>query len=307
MSNGVLVIGAINVDLVVGADRLPAPGETVVGPRLDRFGGGKGANAAVAAARMDARVRYCGGVGTDDLGREALAELTSLGIDVSDVAEIDDIATGAALIVVDRAGENQIAVAAGANSHVDPAGVRAAVERSVGWAGCVLVSTEISTAAVRSAVAAAREHGLPCVLNPAPLHEDLVSAVRAATVLTPNASELRDLCDALSIPHMDVDDAAARVADTTGACVAVTRGAEGALIARPDGGIERIPALAAPEVRDTTGAGDTFNGVLAASLAAGNTLDEACRRAVIAASLSVRQVGARTGMPSAEEVAIARV
>ncbi len=96
MSNGVLVVGALNVDLVVAVDRLPGPGETVVGPHLDKFGGGKGANAAIAAARMNVPVRYCGAIGDDELGREALVELRASGVDVTDVAVLDDTATGTA-------------------------------------------------------------------------------------------------------------------------------------------------------------------------------------------------------------------
>ncbi|ORM36191.1 PfkB family carbohydrate kinase [Williamsia sp. 1135] len=307
MNDGVLVIGALNVDLVVVADRLPGPGETVVGPRLDKFGGGKGANAAIAAARMNAPVRYCGAVGSDDLGREALADLRSANIDVVDVAVLEDVATGTALIVVDSAGENQIAVAAGANAVVDPALVRSGVIRAAGWASCVLVSTEISSAAVEAAVTTARDLRLLCVLNPAPMRTDLVAAAHTASILTPNASELRDLCNVLAVPYSDIADAAVRVAQATGARLAVTLGAGGALVASPDGTTGPIPAVAVPDVRDTTGAGDTFNGVLAAGLSVGMTLTAASTRAVAAASLSVRHSGARSGMPSAEEVDAARL
>ncbi|MCD2147385.1 PfkB family carbohydrate kinase [Gordonia paraffinivorans] len=307
MSNGVLVVGALNVDLVVAADRLPGPGETVVGPRLDKFGGGKGANAAIAAARMKVPVRYCGAVGDDELGREALAELSASGVDVTDVAVLDDVATGTALIVVDAAGENQIAVAAGANAALTPAHVRLAVERAEGWAGCVLVSTEISPAAVNAAVAAASEIGLLCVLNPAPVHDEVVASARAASVLTPNSSELRDLCTALSLQFTDVGEAAATVARATGAYLVVTRGSHGALVAGPDGTVDHLPALTVSDVRDTTGAGDTFNGALAAALSSGMPVGAASTLAVRAASLSVRHVGARTGMPFVEEVNAAHV
>ncbi|OWY80218.1 PfkB family carbohydrate kinase [Rhodococcus sp. BUPNP1] len=307
MSNGVLVVGALNVDLVVAVDRLPGPGETVVGPHLDKFGGGKGANAAIAAARMNVPVRYCGAIGDDELGREALVELRASGVDVTDVAVLDDTATGTALIVVDAVGENQIAVAAGANAALTPALVRRAVERASGWAGCVLVSTEILPAAVEAAVSTASDMGLRCVLNPAPVRNEFIASAHAASVLTPNSSELRDLCAALSIPFTDVGDASANVARATGACLVVTRGDKGAIVAYPDGTIEPVPALQVSDVRDTTGAGDTFNGVLAASLSSGMPLGAASALAVTAASLSVRHVGARTGMPIADEVHAAHV
>ena len=125
-----LVVGAVNVDLVVATDRLPGPGETVVGPTVTRHGGGKGANAAVAAARAGAGVRYCGAVGSDDMGASALAELRDSGVDVTDVDVLDGVATGMALIVVDPHGENQIAVGAGANAVLDADEVRAAVDRA---------------------------------------------------------------------------------------------------------------------------------------------------------------------------------
>ncbi|MEV1291438.1 PfkB family carbohydrate kinase [Pseudonocardia sp. NPDC049635] len=301
MTPRVVVVGAVNVDLVVRAARLPGPGETVVGPGVERYGGGKGANAAVAAARAGAEVRYCGAVGADDTGGGALAELRAEGIDVSDVAVLDDVATGTALIVVDDEGENQIAVGAGANAVVDAATVCAAVERSAGWAGCVLVSTEIPPAAVAAAVGTAAAHGLACVLNPAPVSSGLVDLLGLGPVLTPNRTELEDLHALLGAEAGDpaartVPEMAAAVAARTGAHVAVTLGGDGVLVVDPERGAVPVPAPPA-DVRDTTGAGDTFNGVLAAAVAAGVPVPEAVARGVAAASLSVGTVGARAGMP----------
>lgn len=293
----VVVVGAVNVDLVVRADRLPGPGETVVGPGVERYGGGKGANAAVAAARAGAEVRYCGAVGADDTGSGALAELRAEGIDVEDVAVLSDVATGVALIVVDGGGENQIAVGAGANAAVDPAAVRAAVARSADWAGCVLVSTEIPPEAVAAAVETAAAHGLSCVLNPAPVAAGLVDLLGLGPVVTPNRSELRDLYALVGEGAGETAEMAAAVAARTGAPVVVTLGGDGVLVVDPERGPTALPAPSA-EVRDTTGAGDTFNGVLAVALAAGAPVGEAAARGVAAASLSVGTVGARSGMPS---------
>ncbi|RTL62523.1 MAG: ribokinase [Pseudonocardiaceae bacterium] len=312
MTPRVLVVGAVNVDLVVQTDRLPGPGETVVGAGVERHGGGKGANAAVAAARAGAEVRYCGAVGADDAGAGALAELRAEGIDVTDVAVLEGIATGAALIVVDVQGENQIAVGAGANSAVDAAAVSSAVVRSADWAGCVLVSTEISPDAVAAAVGTATAHGLLCVLNPAPVTPELAHLARLGPVLTPNRSELRDffalLEDGSNKDTVEsVAEMAAAVAARTGAPVVVTLGGDGVLVVNPEQQATPLPSLPAT-VRDTTGAGDTFNGVLAVALAAGATVSEAAARGVAAASLSVGTVGARAGMPrsSAIEDAIAQ-
>ncbi|MGI8751156.1 MAG: PfkB family carbohydrate kinase, partial [Acidimicrobiales bacterium] len=160
----ILVVGAINVDLVAPVAHLPGPGETVVGTDLGRYGGGKGANAAVAAARAGAHVRLIGAVGADDLGEGAMAELRAEGIVVDDVAVIDGPSTGVALIVVDAEGDNQIAVAAGANHAIDANAVSRAIERAGGQAGCVIVSTEIHASAVVGAGATATHPRVSCAL-----------------------------------------------------------------------------------------------------------------------------------------------
>lgn len=305
MTARVLVVGAVNVDLVVTADRLPGPGETVLGPTVERHGGGKGANAAVAAARAGAEVRYCGAVGADDTGSGALAELRAEGVDVTDVAVLDGVATGVALIVVDRAGENQIAVGAGANAAVTPEAVEAAIARAAGWAGCLLVSTEIAPDAIAAAVRFAGAHGIPCVLNPAPMRPELEPLLDLAPILTPNAGELTELHALLGDGEPGSTEEMARaVASRTKAPVVVTLGGVGALVVDADLEASAVPAVAVAEVRDTTGAGDTFNGVLAAALADGMPISSAVARGVVAASLSVGSVGARAGMPTAEAISI---
>jgi ribokinase len=275
----VVVVGAVNVDMVVTAERLPGPGETVVGPGVVRHGGGKGANAAVAAARVGAAVTLVGAVGADDTGRGALDELRAEGVSVDGVAVLDEVATGVALIVVDPVGENQIAVGAGANARVGelPDGI-------LDGAGCVLVSTEVPDAAVLSAVRAAAAAGVPCVLNPAPVTAAVRELVGSAAVLTPNRSELADLAGGSG------PDSAAALRARHGAPVVVTLGREGALVV--DGSPALVAAPPVPAV-DTTGAGDAFNGVLAAQLADGVPLADAVRAAVTVASLVVQHPGAR--------------
>lgn len=319
----VVVIGAINVDLVVAADRLPRAGETVVGGGLERHGGGKGANAAVAAARAGAAVRLIGAVGADDTGSATLADLRAEGIDVNGVAVLPDQPTGVALIVVDPGGENQIAVGAGANAAVTAEHVRSELSEALPDTGCVLVSTEISGEAIVAAVDTATAAGVPCILNPAPVVPAVFDVLgRRHFILTPNATELAELAGRLKAEEVsggadadqvggDVSAAvvrARRIAGHTGAPVAVTLGGDGALAAMPDGQVEHVPAPPA-DVRDTTGAGDTFNGVLAARLARGDEFSHALRTAIAAASLSVAHVGARAGMPTAEliDAALERV
>ena len=189
----VVVVGAINVDLVVVAPRLPGPGETVVGGGLQTYGGGKGANAAVAAARAGATVHLIGAVGGDDTGIAALAELREAGVDVGDVAVLDGESTGVALIVVDECGENQIAVGAGANAAVPVDHIRQCLRSLLPTAGCVLVSTEIPPAAVAAAVEEAFTARVRCILNPAPVLPVVAELLHRGPILTPNGSELSDL------------------------------------------------------------------------------------------------------------------
>jgi ribokinase len=299
MRGRLLVVGALNVDLVVVATALPGPGETVVGRDLQRHGGGKGGNSAVAAARAGADVRYVGAVGHDEFGSTSLEELRAEGIDVTDVVIKEGCATGAALIVVDPAGENQIAVAAGANAAVTVNDVRTAIERADGWPGCVLVSTEISVPAVVAAIEESIAKGWRCVLNPAPVVPDIVDLLGLAPIITPNRGELKDLYQLLGYAdEASVEAMAAVVSGHTGASIVVTLGADGVLVCDEAGSTTKIAAGNARQVVDSTGAGDTFNGVFAAELAAGQNVETAARRGVAAATLSVEAAGARTSMPN---------
>jgi len=311
MTRDVVVVGAINVDMVVASPTLPGPGETVVGRRVERHGGGKGANAAVAAARAGARVRLIGAVGRDDDGVRALDELRAAGIDLSGVAVLTDEVTGVALISVSADGENQIAVGAGANAAVTAQHVRRALAEVLPNAGCVLVSTEIPGAVVLVAVEAASTAGVPCILNPAPVIPELAASFIHQPLLTPNAPESAELDRLVGLgtipstvvlddPDMSLQgrtDTARRLAKRTGAPVVTTLGGLGALVVEPSGAVRHVPARLA-SARDTTGAGDTFNGVLATRLAHGDDLARAVLLATTAASLSVTHLGAREGMPT---------
>jgi ribokinase len=298
---GVVVVGSINADLVVVTERLPAPGETVSGGRFARHGGGKGANQAVAAARLGASVAIVGAVGEDELGDAALRELDGDGVDVSAVARLVE-PTGVALIVVDAHGENQIAVASGANAAVTAGHVREALPRVLAAAaagghptgGVVLLGHEVPDEVVIAGAEAAAAAGWTAILNPAPAREIPEPVLAAAPILTPNASEAAQLTG-----QEDPEAAARALRECTGAPVLITLGARGALLL--DGEPTR---LAAPrvDVVDTTGAGDTVNGALAAELAAGRPLADAARFAIAAAAVSTGREGARGGMPRRSEV-----
>jgi len=285
----VYVVGSINVDLVVTARSLPRPGETVAGGSFQRHGGGKSANQAVAAARLGASVRMIAAVGDDDLGEEAVALLRDEGIDVSRVMTLARTPTGVALIVVDASGENQIAVASGANAELDPTAVQHAL-RGARPPAVVLLGLEVPDAPVLVAAHAAREAGLALLLNPAPARELPPELLDLSPLLTPNSVEAATLSG-----EEEPEAAAATLSARTGAPVVVTLGAAGALVA--DGGeISRLPAPAV-EAIDTTGAGDAFNGALAAELAGGAALLAAVHRAVAVAAESTRSSGARAGIP----------
>jgi ribokinase len=290
-AGAVVVVGSVNADLVVRVRELPAPGETVTGGVFARHGGGKGGNQAVAAARLGASVRFVGAVGADDLGEEALGLLAGEGVDVSGAARLADVPTGVAVIVVDERGENQIAVASGANGALTAAHVSDAL--ALAGRGVVLLGHEVPPEVVSEGVRAARDAGWTAILNPAPARE-LIDDL-AGVILTPNADEARRLAG-----EGDVEAAANALAERTRAPVLVTLGADGALLVR-DGTAERIPAPRV-QVVDTTGAGDTVNGALAADLAAGRELGGAARFALAAAALSTRVAGAREGMPRRDEV-----
>jgi ribokinase len=290
MSSGaVVVVGSVNADLVVSVRELPRAGETVTGGTFARHGGGKGANQAVAAARAGARVAFVGAVGADDFGDEALRALEAEGIDVSAVQRLPEVPTGVAAIVVDERGENQIAVASGANAALTGEAVAAALAPLLTGHGVVLLGHEVPPEAVAAGAAAARAAGWQAILNPAPARE-LVDDLEGV-ILTPNADEARRLSG-----ESAVEAAARALTARTNAPVLITLGGDGALL-----GDERFP-VPPVEVVDTTGAGDAVNGALAACLAAGEPLRDAVRFALAAASLSTRSPGARAGMPRREDV-----
>ncbi len=301
----VVVVGSINADLVLRMERLPQAGETVAGGTFERHGGGKGANQAVAAARAGAEVVFVGAVGEDDFGQEAVAELRAEQIDVSGIVRLPGVSTGVAAVVVDAGGENQIAVASGANAELDVRTIERRLSAAELPADAVcLLNLEIPDPPLLAAAQCARAAGIETILvNPAPARALPQALLELGPILTPNSGELALLAGTSSHEAADpgsVETRAQELHALSGAPVIVTLGEHGARML--DGTDSR--AFPAPSLRavDATGAGDAFNGALAASLAQGWELPRAIERAVAAASCSVGSPGARGGMPTREEI-----
>ncbi len=290
-----MVVGSSNTDLVVACDRLPEPGETVLGGAFVRAAGGKGANQAVAAARAGARVSFVGARGTDDFGIAAEACLIEEKIDVRSFLVTKKQPSGIALILIggkDR--QNVIAVARSANDELTATDVKRALARAT-TTGCILAQLEVPLAAVTAAANIARKMRVPFVLNPAPARALPRALFGLVHTLTPNEHEARILTGS-SDPQK-----AARLLQKMG-CenVVVTLGSRGALVATQ----QNTTIVRAPKVRavDTVGAGDCFSAWLAVGIAEGMTLQDAATRAVRAASMAVTRRGAQAAMPYRREV-----
>jgi ribokinase len=295
----VLVVGSANVDFAVALPRLPEPGETVTDGTLLVNHGGKGANQAVAARRLGAEVRLIGCVGDDASGREVRAALAAEGIGTEGVVTSAAAATGTALIVVDPAGRNQIAVAPGANRLLTVAHVRARAD-DVAWAEVVVASCEVPLAAVQLALELARARGVPTVLNPAPVPDAGLDFLDLVDYLTPNAGEAARLAASAAGGDERVRAAADGLRARGARCVIVTLGERGALVCAAAGS-ERVPAPTVAAV-DTTAAGDSFNAALAVALTEGRELGAAVRFANATAALACTRRGAQPSLPRRDEV-----
>ncbi|WP_420454356.1 ribokinase [Rubrivirga sp.] len=296
----VLVVGSANMDLVVVCERFPAPGETVLTDELTAFSGGKGANQAVACARLGGDVRFLGRVGDDAFGGQLLDDLDAAGVDVGAV-QADDGSSGVALITVDGRGENQIIVASGANGRLAPDDVEAA--RSLFEAAdVVLLQLEVPVETVERAAALATEVGARVVLNPAPARPLSDALLASVDVLTPNESEAAALSGVAVTDRASAGQAARALVARGARHVVVTLGADGALSVSA----ERERHVPAPAVRavDTTGAGDAFNGALAFALARGQSVDDALLLANAVGAAAVTQRGAQAAMPTLDQVAV---
>jgi ribokinase len=299
-SGRIVVVGSLNADLVVSVQHLPRPAETVLGDRLRTYPGGKGANQAVAAARLGGSVCMVGRVGQDAFGDLLVQSLATDGVDTAAVARDPDEPTGVALIMVEQSGENLIAVAPGANARVSGREVQRAAD-CLNSESVLLLELEIPVAAVESAAIAAHQRGSRVILNAAPATSGLPEGLlRQVDVLVVNEVEAATLFGG---SVQSVEDAAVvgRAALEQGAGAAiVTLGAAGAVVVEP-GGVSSIGAYPVVAV-DATAAGDAFVGALALSLLCGADLVDAARVGAAAGAAAVTRAGAQSSLPSPADV-----
>jgi ribokinase len=305
----VTVLGSLNMDISVTVPRLPAPGATVLGSAARFTPGGKGANQAVAAARLGAQVRMVGCVGDDDFGRQLLAALRAERVDADPVRVVPEVPTGLAMIAVDKTGENLITVAPGANQEVGAAEVAAALSHP---ADVLIICAEIPVPAIRSALA--EPSGATRILNLAPAPPEAAAIVaqgEGLDWLVVNESEAGAVLDGKVEGLKDAAQAASALVAAGPRHVVVTAGAHGAALAGPEGGpgaakagpgaAETIPPFRVEAV-DTVGAGDAFVGALAVALGAGVPAADAVRAAAAAGATAATRHGAQAGMPRPADI-----
>ncbi len=296
----ILVIGSINMEVVLRAEKFPAPGETVVGTDLSLIPGGKGANQAVALSRLGASASLLGCVGKDPWGEELIEKLEENGVDTVNVTSDESLPTGNATIIVDSEGENRIVLIAGANDALRPGLVDAALDAESSC-DAILLQLEIPLRTVYHAISTGAARGIPVILDAGPPRAVPLEKLRGVTVLSPNESETEALT---GIRPGDLDSAgkaAALLEESTGANEVVLKlGERGALF--KDNGRYELAEAHQVEVVDTTAAGDSFTAALALEHSRGTGIAKAVRRALAAGALAVTRLGAQPSLPTAEEV-----
>jgi ribokinase len=293
MAGHIVVVGSLNMDLVVKTPRHPKVGETILGSEFRTYPGGKGANQAVAAAKLGCPVKMVGRVGNDPFANELLEAISIETFDTEYIIRDPNEPTGVAFITVDQDGHNSIVVAPGANAHVSPEDVQAAENVFIG-AAVLLVQLECPLPAVVRAIDLAKKHQLQVVLNPAPgqvLGSDLIGKV---DYLLPNESEL-----ALISGEHEMSRAIDKMRELGVGAMVITMGGEGVLVV---GQTSELQILALDvKVVDTTAAGDAFAGAFAVALTEGYELYDAARWGTIAGALAVTRAGAQPSLPSRTE------
>jgi ribokinase len=288
-SKKITVLGSINMDLVTSTNRVPVMGETVMGESFHTIPGGKGANQAVAAARLGAETYLIGCVGNDSFGPDLVQHLKNQGVHTDYVEPVTHASTGTASITI-SSGDNHIIVVPGANYAVTPDFV-SKHEQVIAESDLLMLQLEIPIESVEKAVELANKHHVKIILNPAPIQPLSKELIQKVDYLTPNEYEQQLLLDSNEWTEKEREEMMAK-------CI-ITRGSKG--ITFYQNGQKELPSYKV-KVVDTTGAGDSFNGALAVSLSEGATLEDACQFAIAVGALSVTKLGAQGGMPTKEEV-----
>jgi ribokinase len=292
----ITVFGSINVDIVSRVMTIPKPGETVLGSDYQLFAGGKGANQALAARRSGAEVRLIGSIGDDGIADVALTELQAAGVDLSTVARIGGT-TGVAIIIVERSGENTIVVSPGANAVTSADQTRTV---SFGKDDTLLLQMEVPFTETLKVAEKARAAGARVIFSLAPFSPVDPDKVAPFSIMIVNQHEATDLARHLGLEGDGPEAVLTALSRLFRKTFIATLGKDGAIAAEGDR-IIRVPALPVTPV-DTTGAGDTFAGVLAAALDSGSPLEAAMRRAAVAGSLTCTKQGAQASFPNAAEI-----
>ena len=296
----VIAFGSMNMDLSIDAPRIPAAGETLSGSGFITAAGGQGANQAVAAARLGADVTMIAAVGADGFGEELTRGLADAGADVSLVRHLADVTTGVA-VILRTSGENRIVLHAGANHALSAADVAADLRRAANGGDILVTQGECDPAATEAALRTARDLGMFTIYNPAPARPVPDDLWRCVDLVCLNETECQITCGILPADDATCLEAARRLRDLGAGSVAITLGAAGSFGLDAANAPVRVPAVPTTVV-DTTGAGDTFIGALAAGRARGFSLSESMDWGARAAAIAVSRLGAQPSIPTAEEV-----
>jgi ribokinase len=299
MNPRIAVVGSINMDLVFCARRMPAVGETIKGHAFHQIAGGKGANQAVAAARMEARVAFVGSVGNDGFGTQSLRTLADEGIDLAHVVTVADMPTGTAGIFVADDGNNSIVIAGGANDLVSVAQIDAAAD-AIGTAQLLICQLETPLSTVAHAIGLAHRCGVPVILNPAPAQALEDALLRQVDFLVLNETEATQLSGIEVVDGASARRATQALQARGAGVILLTMGEHGVHLTTADGH-EHLHAIPV-RVVDTTAAGDTFVGAFAVAIARGMSVRDAGNEARYAAALTVTRLGAQPSIPRRAEV-----
>jgi ribokinase len=304
-SQKIIVIGSSNMDMVVKTNHIPVPGETVLSGSFFMNAGGKGANQAVAVARLGGEVSFISKMGNDVFGKQFSQLFSDEGINTRYIVSDEDLPSGVALITVDNAGENSIVVASGANANLKPIDIGEDARKQIAEASILLMQLEIPMETVEFAARHASAHGVRVILNPAPVDILTTELLSHIDIITPNQTEA-EMISGIKVVDIDSSKKAAKVICEKGVnSVVITMGAQGSVIFHNET-FSVVPAQVVKAI-DTTAAGDVFNGALAVALSEGQELPAAVDFANRAAAISVTRLGAQQSIPYRNELIAERL